>query len=43
MRGVQIETDYEVANQRTAIVSSQTMGFTQIISGAGAAVVRPAA
>ena len=43
MRGVQIETDYEVANQRTAIVSSQTMGFTQIISGQGASVVRPAA
>jgi len=42
MRGVQIETDYEVANQRTAIVSSQTMGFTQIISGVGASVVRPA-
>ena len=42
MRGVQIETDYEVANQRTAIVSSQTMGFTQIISGQGASVVRPA-
>jgi len=43
MRGVQIETDYEVANQRTAIVSSQTMGFTQIISGVGSSVVRPAA
>jgi len=41
--GLQVETDYEVANQRTAIVSSQSMGFTQVISGVGASLVRPAA
>jgi len=41
--GLQVETDYEVANQRTAIVSSQSMGFSQIISGVGASLVRPAA
>lgn len=41
--GLQVETDYEVANQRTAIVSSQSMGFSQIISGVGSSLVRPAA
>jgi hypothetical protein len=40
--GVNVETDYEVANQRTAIVSSQTVGFDQIIAGVGASLVRPA-
>ena len=41
--GLSVETDYEVANQRTAIVSSQAMGFSQIISGVGSSLVRPAA
>jgi hypothetical protein len=40
--GVNVETDYEVANQRTAIVSSQTLGFDQIFSGVGAAHIVPA-
>jgi len=43
LRGVNIETDYEVANQRTAIVATQSMGFDQIISGVGASKVVPAA
>jgi len=30
LRGVSIETDYEVANQRTALVASQSLGFAQI-------------
>ena len=41
--GVTVETDYEVANQRTAIVSSQSLGFEQIFAGVGAANVVPAA
>ena len=43
LRGVNIETDYEVANQRTAIVATQSMGFDQIISGTGASKIVPAA
>jgi len=39
--GVTVETDYEVANQRTAIVSSQALGFDQIFAGIGAANVVP--
>ena len=39
--GVSVETDYEVANQRTAIVSSQTLGFDQIFAGVGAAHIVP--
>jgi len=39
--GVTVETDYEVANQRTAIVSSQTLGFDQIFTGVGAAHIQP--
>ena len=31
LRGVSIETDYEVANQRTALVASQSLGFNQIV------------
>ena len=30
LKGVSLETDYEVANQRTAIVASQSLGFKQI-------------
>jgi len=40
--GVSVETDYEVANQRTAIVSSQTLGFDQIFAGVGASHIVPA-
>jgi len=40
--GVSVETDYEVANQRTAIVSSQTLGFDQIFTGVGAKHIVPA-
>jgi HK97 family phage prohead protease/HK97 family phage major capsid protein len=34
LTGVNIETDYEVANQRTALVASQSLGFEQLVSGA---------
>ena len=34
LRGVAIETDYETANQRTAIVASQSLGFTELFPGA---------
>ena len=34
LRGVAIETDYETANQRTAIVASQSLGFTELFAGA---------
>ena len=37
LRGVSIETDYEVANQRTALVASQSLGFTQVVGGTTAA------
>ena len=30
LRGVNIETDYQVAYQRTAIVASQSLGFEQL-------------
>ena len=40
--GVSVETDYEVANQRTAIVSSQTLGFDQIFAGVGSSHIVPA-
>ena len=30
LKGVSIETDYEVANQRNAIVASQAVGFQRI-------------
>ncbi len=40
--GVSVETDYEVANQRTAIVSSQTLGFDQIFAGIGSSHIVPA-
>ena len=35
LRGVGIESDYETANQRTAIVASQSLGFTQLYAGGG--------
>jgi HK97 family phage prohead protease len=34
LKGVSIETDYETANQRTAIVASQSLGFTELFAGA---------
>ena len=37
LRGVKIETDYEVAGQRTAIVASQSRGFEELVAGDGAA------
>ena len=37
LRGVSIETDYEVANQRTALVASQSLGFTQVVGSTTAA------
>ena len=30
LRGVNLETDYEAANQRTGIIASQSLGFKQI-------------
>ena len=36
LRGVNVETDYEVANQRTAIVASQALGFAELEAKAGA-------
>ena len=34
LRGVTIESDYEVANQRRVLVASQRIGFTDMIDGA---------
>ena len=34
LRGVTIESDYEVASQRTVLVASQRLGFTDLIDGA---------
>jgi len=34
LRGVTIESDYEVANQRRVLVASQRIGFTDMIAGA---------
>ena len=34
LRGVTVESDYEVANQRRVLVASQRLGFTDIINGA---------
>jgi len=36
--GVNIESDYEVAGQRTAVVASQSLGFTQLEGGTKAAI-----
>ncbi len=36
--GVNIESDYEVAGQRTAVVASQSLGFTQLEGGSLAAI-----
>ena len=34
LRGVTIESDYEVANQRRVLVASQRLGFAELIEGA---------
>ena len=34
LRGVTIESDYEVANQRRVLVASQRLGFADMIDGA---------
>jgi HK97 family phage prohead protease len=34
LRGVTVESDYEVANQRRVLVASQRLGFTDLIDGA---------
>ena len=36
LRGVTIESDYEVANQRRVLVASQRLGFTDLIDGSTA-------
>ena len=36
LRGVTVEQDYEVMNQRRVIVASQSLGFEEIVAGAGA-------
>ena len=35
LRGVTVEQDYEVMNQRRVIVASQSLGFEEIVAGAG--------
>ena len=37
LRGMTIESDYEVANQRRVLVASQRLGFTDMINGATSA------
>ena len=34
LKNVSIESDYETANQRTAIVAAQSLGFTELYAGA---------
>ena len=34
LRGITIESDYEVANQRRVLVASQRIGFTDLIATA---------
>ena len=34
LRGVQVETDYEVGNQRNVVVASQALGFEELLGGA---------
>ena len=35
LKGVGIESEYETANQRTAIVAAQSLGFTELYAGGG--------
>jgi hypothetical protein len=36
LKAVGIETDYEVAGQRTALVAAQSRGFEELVAGSGA-------
>ena len=36
LRGVNIETEYQVGNQRTALVASQSLGFESLFAGSAA-------
>jgi HK97 family phage prohead protease/HK97 family phage major capsid protein len=36
LKSVGIETDYEVAGQRTAVVAAQSRGFEELVAGSGA-------
>jgi hypothetical protein len=36
LKAVGIETDYEVAGQRTALVAAQSRGFEELVAGASA-------
>jgi hypothetical protein len=36
LRGINVESDYEVANQRKMIVATQSLGFTELFAGDGA-------
>ena len=35
LRGVQVEQDYEVMNQRRVVVATQSLGFEEIVAGSG--------
>ena len=35
LRGVSVEQDYEVLNQRNVIVASQSLGFNQLVGNNG--------
>jgi len=41
MKGVSLETEYQVGNQRTAIVASQSVGFEELFAGDAATVGKP--
>ena len=43
MKGVSLETEYQVGNQRTAIVASQSVGFEELFAGDAATVGLPVA
>ena len=36
LKGISIETDYEVAGQRTAVVAAQSLGFGELVDGTSA-------
>jgi hypothetical protein len=40
LRGVTLESDYEVANQRRVLVASQRLGFIDLIDGATSVHIR---
>jgi hypothetical protein len=35
LRGVNVETDYIVKEQRTVLVATQSLGFNELVAGAG--------